>query len=74
MRSLYTILLTGAVNSDESARIREAGWIWAQRCDGCRQGPAYTRGGECLRCRGERTSKVRSDWASDDALANVMPR
>lgn len=74
MRGLYEILVTGAVNSSESIKVDEAGWRWSTRCDGCKLGPAYTRGGECLRCRGERLSKVRSDWASDAALANVMPR
>ena len=70
-RALYTILVTGAVNSEESAKVREAGWSWnsRERCRLCGQGPAYLHSGVCLRCRAELESRTHADWASDEQLS-----
>lgn len=70
-RALYTILVTGAVSSEESAKVREAVWTWdsRERCRLCRQGPAYLHSGVCLGCRADLERPNHADWASDEQLA-----
>lgn len=74
MRLLYEILMTGAANSDESMKLRDAGWNWTPgNHGGCRfcgtRGPAYLKDGGCLGCRKEQRSKIDAAWFSDAALS-----
>lgn len=49
MRSLEEILNTGAVNSDESRKVREAGYEY-KPCRWCKVTTYTTRGGLCRPC------------------------
>jgi uncharacterized paraquat-inducible protein A len=71
MRCLYDILITGARNSDESVRSREAGWNAMQSCERCKIAPQYTKEGVCLRCRRDdvRENEYDTAWMTDEALS-----
>lgn len=71
-KTLYEILTTGAVNSDEHRRLTESGWRWAT-CQVCKRGPTYTSGGECMQCRHDGVGTTDADWATDAALARPRP-
>jgi hypothetical protein len=49
-RSVREILLTGAVNSDESRKVQEAGYSYGKPCKWCRSTGYTTKGGLCLPC------------------------
>lgn len=56
-RSVREILLTGAVNSDESRKVKEAGYSYGVPCKWCRATGYTTKGGLCLPCDGAMRSE-----------------
>lgn len=68
MRTLANLLMTGAYNSEESARLRQAGWRWTA-CDFCGRSPIYAKDYECLGCRLMRVGRDTPGALSDAALS-----